>query len=509
MPGDELAALVRRWDVLLLGQADELPWPVRTSGTVLRPGASEVAILELEARLGVELPPSYRSFLALTDGAWAQVGWGVKGLWDEPDDGNEEWALGFLDTARVGWFRDREPSYVDIWTSGDWQLEDDSSNPGFRRLIPECEYLDHDRDQDVVHAKGGHVAYALQISGDVDGYTVLLNPLVVSQHGEWEAWDFGSKLPGANRYRAFDALLAADVARLEREAVAPPTFDVDSVVPVALDESRPIEERVNAANQAVWGGERERVLPVLALALADRSLDVGVRQAAAQALGRIDDPRAVAALVAAAGDPEPRLQSAVLPPLASRDEPESRRSALSILTAPDVEDFVVRSVWPGGAETLWQAWRVREDLRLLEWLAYCHDRRACAPLAEAIVDPDVDASIRERLIGYAWWPGTRRSFRRSSRPAHSPAPRYSRSARHCFTSAPRRRVSRCSCARCGKTIPSGGLRASWVGYAGLKPWTYWSTHSSMIPPHLSQGHLAGTTTTRRVTHSWRLHTGPT
>ena len=36
-----------------------------------------------------------------------------------------------------------------------------------------------------------------------DGFIYLLNPQVVTNDGEWEAWDFGNKYPGAKRYKSF------------------------------------------------------------------------------------------------------------------------------------------------------------------------------------------------------------------------------------------------------------------------------------------------------------------
>jgi hypothetical protein len=44
--------------------------------SVLRPGATEDEIVTAERRLGVTLPPSYRSFLAVSDGADAGP-WGA------------------------------------------------------------------------------------------------------------------------------------------------------------------------------------------------------------------------------------------------------------------------------------------------------------------------------------------------------------------------------------------------------------------------------------------------
>jgi hypothetical protein len=371
---------------------------------VLRGGAAPADVEALERRLGVALPPSYRAFLELSNGAWAQVGWGVMRVGEQTGERAEERALGFLDAGRVEWFRDREPQYVDIWAYTDYGAteDDDPAHYAFRRLVPECEYLDHEREQDCVHAKPGHVRYALQISNDVDGYTILLNPLVVDQDGEWEAWDFGSKLPGAIRYRSFAELIAADVERLEREVASPPS-GLEEARATFADESRPLRERASAAALVAWHGEQDQVRDFLVDVLADRSVDVDPRQAAAGALGRIDDPRATASLVAAAEDAELRLQAALLPPLAASEDADARRAALSILTSPDVEDWVIRSTWPSSRETLWLAWRVTGDLRVLAQLAYCGDTRACGPLAEAIVDSAVPAEHRRQLIQYAWW----------------------------------------------------------------------------------------------------------
>lgn len=147
------------------------------------------------------------------------------------------------------------------------------------------------------------------------------------------------------------------------------------------------------------------MLPFLVEVLANRAAPIEARQAAARSLGYIDDERSIAALVEAAPDAEPRLQAVVVPPLASSDEPEARRAALAILTAPDVGDWAINGVWPSAGETVWQAWSATRDPRLLAKLAYCSDRRAAGPLAAAIVSPDIPPELRQSLIRYAWWPG--------------------------------------------------------------------------------------------------------
>ena len=112
-------------------------------------GASEEAIAAAEARLGTRLPPSYRTFLTATDG------WPVTGYWIVP---------GFRGVADVGWFRDVEASWYEIW-----------------------------RDLDALnHALGEDVALmerALVVS-DPDSYkAVLLDPANMDPvTGEWRRW---------------------------------------------------------------------------------------------------------------------------------------------------------------------------------------------------------------------------------------------------------------------------------------------------------------------------------
>ncbi len=65
--------------------------------TGLRPGAGEPELRQLEERLGMPLPPSYRDFLRFADG----FGWGPE---DEED---------LLSTATIGWLRDLEPEWLD------------------------------------------------------------------------------------------------------------------------------------------------------------------------------------------------------------------------------------------------------------------------------------------------------------------------------------------------------------------------------------------------------------
>jgi hypothetical protein len=53
----------------------------------------------------------------------------------------------------------------------------------------------------------------LEISDTGDAAILLLNPEVVSDEGEWEAWFFASWLPGAGRFRSFEELMRFEARR--------------------------------------------------------------------------------------------------------------------------------------------------------------------------------------------------------------------------------------------------------------------------------------------------------
>jgi len=143
------------------------------------PPATEAQLAALEGRLGARLPPSYRAFLATTNG-WS-VATTFAGL--------------LLPAERVGWLRDRNPELVAIWGPGGvWHAGDD---------IPDAYYLTYGEGSDPTAVRAQHFQTALQVSDPryLDGECFLLNPQVVTAGGEWEAWFFAHWLPGARRYR--------------------------------------------------------------------------------------------------------------------------------------------------------------------------------------------------------------------------------------------------------------------------------------------------------------------
>lgn len=157
-------------------------------GTLAEPAASPGAIAALEARLGRPLPPSYKAFLQASAG-WSQVGM-------DAEDGR------LWPPERVRWFREQEPEWLAVWTKGFYPDPDDAH------------YFVYGEHQDPAQMRSRYLFSALAISAGIDSAIYLLNPRVTTPRGEWEAWFFGSKLPGAYRYRSFQALMMAERQRL-------------------------------------------------------------------------------------------------------------------------------------------------------------------------------------------------------------------------------------------------------------------------------------------------------
>jgi HEAT repeat protein len=115
-------------------------------------GATELEITALERRLGRRLPPSYRSFLAESNGF-------------------ERWNASLrrlYSAGEVDWFRVRNSSWADA----------------YRDTYPK-------------------LGSCLQVSDVGDSAVVLLNPSVIAPDGEWQTYFFANWIPGARTYRSF------------------------------------------------------------------------------------------------------------------------------------------------------------------------------------------------------------------------------------------------------------------------------------------------------------------
>src|SRR5580692_9464264 len=118
-----------------------------------KPGASQDEIRGRETKLGTRLPPSYREFIAESNGFLCFPG------------------LGRLSAiAEVGWFRDLDSEWCEI-------LEESSEQ--WAGIPRSAEYPNDDWPVP-------YVREVLQVSTATDDDIILLNPQVISQDGEWE-----------------------------------------------------------------------------------------------------------------------------------------------------------------------------------------------------------------------------------------------------------------------------------------------------------------------------------
>ncbi|KAB8330513.1 SMI1/KNR4 family protein [Scytonema tolypothrichoides VB-61278] len=148
------------------------------------PGAIHTEIPSVEARLETTLPPSYRNFLAASNG------------WQKLDNMIDR----LLSTQEIDWLASRNQELIDGWMTG---IEIGS---GYTP-VPDEEYFVYGDEQDSTLLRNEYLQTALEIGGDSNQGLLLLNPQIVSENGEWEAWFFANWLPGAHRYRSFYELM--------------------------------------------------------------------------------------------------------------------------------------------------------------------------------------------------------------------------------------------------------------------------------------------------------------
>jgi hypothetical protein len=176
--------LLKRWsrDVLASRErAARLPPNVAASGRLGYPAAGPDALRQAEARLGIDLPPSYRQFLAASNG-WHTGNRAIPELWP---------------LEQIEWFRVNNQEWIDAY------VETDEGS------ISDSDYFVYGKGQDPALFRSNYLESALQISPEGDEAVYLLNPKVTTPDGEWEAWFFANWLPGARRYRSFWELMAA------------------------------------------------------------------------------------------------------------------------------------------------------------------------------------------------------------------------------------------------------------------------------------------------------------
>jgi hypothetical protein len=160
------------------------PPPLSTDWLGFDP-ATGLDIAHLEGRLGVMLPPSYKSFLLTTNGWRATTAFIHR----------------VRPAAEVDWFRVENEQWAEIYQESGSEEDDE-------------DYYRYSEAGAPGH-RADHMSSLLQISDVGDG-VYLLNPLAVTPDGEWEAWFFSNWVPGAERYPSFGHLLIHDFTTFRR-----------------------------------------------------------------------------------------------------------------------------------------------------------------------------------------------------------------------------------------------------------------------------------------------------
>lgn len=120
---DAMRPLVAAFDERVrrdMSRFDRLREPAHARGSVLREPASEEDIAGAEARLGVGLPPSYRSFLLISNGAYASA----LGAEVQYPAFLRDWRHGLLRVADIDRTVNADPVGVEVWCETIPELND-------------------------------------------------------------------------------------------------------------------------------------------------------------------------------------------------------------------------------------------------------------------------------------------------------------------------------------------------------------------------------------------------
>jgi hypothetical protein len=195
-PGYDWKGLLTRWNQIVFASefAQGIPSDHQRTGWLGFPGATHEQLAQTESRLGKRLPASYREFLQFTNG-WSTIGLSSEELWD---------------ADRICWFCHHRAGIVPImWAAA--TLVGRLLHGGLAGLsISDDQYLTYGEHQNVSAVRLSYFFSTLQISDIGDDAVYLLNPQVLTEAGEWEAWLFAAWLPGAVRFPSFWDLMQAE-----------------------------------------------------------------------------------------------------------------------------------------------------------------------------------------------------------------------------------------------------------------------------------------------------------
>jgi hypothetical protein len=177
----------RKWDELVRDQispGDELIEPARLSGSVLREPATVAMIEAAEARLGVPLPPSYRLFLAVSNGAYADADGAIAASTVAMTRSTPP-GLGFLPVEQVEPLSTADPVLFEVWTEQVGSLGGPIRDDG-----------------DEVADFGALTRGSLLIGSAAEGASVLVR---ATRAVEWQLWSFHKET--VTGYKSFGSWL--------------------------------------------------------------------------------------------------------------------------------------------------------------------------------------------------------------------------------------------------------------------------------------------------------------
>ncbi|MCA9884985.1 MAG: SMI1/KNR4 family protein [Anaerolineae bacterium] len=189
MTENEWLEFMIRWNKTILDNVEYLepiPEHLIEKKWLGNAGATDQEIRQLEARLEKKLPSSYKSFLRVTNG-W---------------NGILTNSIYSMDTTiSINWFIVRYRNWFDQFILGT-EFEEQADN-----------FINNDADhsygpnQNTHNFSIAHWKRTLAISERGDSAVLLLNPLVVDESGEWEAWHFANWNPGARKFKSFSVMM--------------------------------------------------------------------------------------------------------------------------------------------------------------------------------------------------------------------------------------------------------------------------------------------------------------
>ena len=312
---DTVRPLVERFDERArndMSRFDRLRHPAHSRGTVLRDPASEADIVEAEQRLGVKLPPSYRAFLLISNGAYASA------LGAETHmRGENQWRHGLLRVGDIDRTVNADPLGVRIWCeeTADFFTPEQDFVPTAGDPQPVRYYEPFRAGLVITHIHNGTNRLAL---------------VPRAGHEEWELWNFFHD--GAEAHPSFADFLSWFAARPDRR---PKPDNADALVEEYL------------SHRGFTLVELAEIEDPRAEELARQAVDTGKPdQRAVELLGKLGNPANIPLLRNLYWNSQGGLRAQTL-------------MALDELGAPDLDD-ILRDALASDYEPLryWAQWMV-------------------------------------------------------------------------------------------------------------------------------------------------------